>query len=345
MKKLFQFWPFLCLIGLGVTPLGAQTPILMTAGYRTPTPMVVAPGQVVNLYVSGTPTVLPATTPTIQATTVPLPATLGGFSVTMRQGTSSYAVPLFSVEQVANCTDADTATPQCTTTILTVQIPAEIGPVMALWDMSSQPPSDLSVDDNGTISAHFSVVPLVDNIHVLTTCDLQNQGQYSVIPSPCPAIVTHADGTMVSQLSPALGGETVVIYAYGLGLTVPVVESGNATPAVLSPVLEAPNFGTQFDFRQNAGPAIPSWTVGMVNGVKVANRAPAPPFAGLTPGQVGLYQINVTIPNPVPPVQPCPVLADCLGSFVGCFVQSNLTIDISGVSSFDGAAICVQPPL
>jgi hypothetical protein len=46
----------------------------------------------------------------------------------------------------------------------------------------------------------------------------------------------------------------------------------------------------------------------------------------------------------VPPVQPCPVLFDCLGSLVGCFIQSNLTIDISGYSSFDGAAICVQPP-
>jgi hypothetical protein len=343
MKRLFQFWPFFCLVGLGVTPLRAQTPILTAAGYSTPTPMVVAPGQVLKLYVSGTPTVLPGQSPTIQATTVPLPASLGGFSVTMRQGSSSYAVPLVSVAQLANCTDADTATPQCTTTILTVQIPVEITPVAGLYAASTQPPSDLSINDNGTISAHFAVVPLVDNIHVLTICDLpQNQGLYSLLPSPCQAIVTHADGTLVSNLSPAGGGETVVIYAYGLGQTEPLVESGNATPAV-APVAFTPNFGIQFDFRQNAGAAIPSWTVSTVNGMNVAHRAPAPQFAGLTPGQVGLYQINVTIPNPVPPVQPCPVLFDCAG-LIGCYIQSNLTVDISGYSSFDGAAICVQPP-
>lgn len=185
----------------------------------------------------------------------------------------------------------------------------------------------------------------MDNIHVLTICDTpQHQGQYPLLPSPCQAIVTHADGTLVEDISPAQGGETVVIYACGLGLTNPVVESGNATPAVLSVVLEAPNFGTQFDFRQNAGAAIPSWTANTVNGETVRVRAPAPQFAGLIPGQVGLYQINVTIPSPVPPVQPCPVFFDCLGPLVGCFIQSNLTIDISGVSSFDGAAICVQPP-
>ena len=345
MKRLFQFCPFLCLIGLGVTPLRAQTPILMTAGYSTPTPMVVAPGQVITLYVSGTPTVLPAQSHTIQATTVPLPAMLGGFSVTMRQGSNSYAVPLVSVEQLANCTDAGAPTPQCITTILTVQIPVEIAPAEGLNAASTQPPGDLSVDDNGTVSAHFSVVALVDNIHVLTICDLpQHQGQFPLLQSPCQAIVTHADGTLVRDTSPAQGGEAVVIYAYGLGVTKPVVESGSATPPSAPVVLEAPNFGTQFDFRQNAGAAIPSWTVNTANGVKVANRAPAPPFAGLTPGQVGLYQINVTIPNPVPPVQPCPVAFDCVGSLVGCFIQSNLTIDISGYSSFDGAAICVQPP-
>ncbi len=349
MKRLFQFWSFFCLTGLGLiglslTPLRAQTPILTGAGYGAPTPLVVAPGQIIKLYVSGTPTVLPAQTPAIQATTVPLPTMLGGFSVAMRQGSSSYAVPLFSVEQVANCTDAGAPTPQCITTILMVQIPVEITPVIYLAN-PSQSPSDLSVDDNGTVSAHFAVVPLADNIHVLTICDLpQNQGLSSLLPSPCPAIVTHANGTMVSQLSPALGGETVVIYAYGLGPTRPTVESGNATPAGLSPFFGS-GFGIQFDFRQNAGAAIPSWTVGMVNGVKVANRAPAPPFAGLTPGQVGLYQINVTIPNPVPPVLPCPTAFVGVGPLVGSFIQTNLTIDISGVSSFDGAAICVQPPV
>ena len=128
MKRLFQFCPFLRLIGLGVTPLRAQTPgILTTAGITSHFDANGRwPGQVVKLYVSGTPTVLPAQSPTMQATTVPLPIMLGGFSVTMRQGSSSYALPLVSVGQVANCTDAGAPTPQCITTVLTVQIPVEV---------------------------------------------------------------------------------------------------------------------------------------------------------------------------------------------------------------------------
>lgn len=195
----------------------------------------------------------------------------------MRQGSASYAVPMVSVEQVAGCTDAGTPTPQCTTTILTVQIPVGISPVAGLYAASTQPSSDLSVNDNGTVSAHFSVVPLIDNIHVLTICDLpQNQGVYPLLRSPCQAIVTHADGTLVRDTSPAQGGEAVVIYAYGLGVTRPVVESGSVTPASAPAVLNAPSFGVQFDFRQNAGAAIPSWTVSTVNGVKSASRPPPP---------------------------------------------------------------------
>jgi hypothetical protein len=44
---------------------------------------------------------------------------------------------------------------------------------------------------------------------------------------------------------------------------------------------------------------------------------------------------------------PAPTLATGTGAPTGnpaAMVQSNLTIDIGGVSSFDAAAICVQPP-
>lgn len=81
---------------------------------------------------------------------------------------------------------------------------------------------------------------------------------------------------------PAHPGETLVIYAIGFGQTQPAVASGDPAPAVepLARVVPTPTvfFGT-----------------GFTGGVPAA-----PIFVGLTPGFVGLYQINVTIPAFVP---------------------------------------------
>jgi len=54
-------------------------------------------------------------------------------------------------------------------------------------------------------------------------------------------------------------------------------------------------------------------------------------FVGLTPGSVGLYQVNFLVP-PVPSGTP-----PCSGS-----VRSNFTVSIGDARSFDGASICVN---
>jgi len=99
-------------------------------------------------------------------------------------------------------------------------------------------------------------------------------------------MVTHADGTLVTALSPAKPGEEVVIYAFGLGYTKPFVQTGAASPAAATgggnrkfrgPVQLLPNAAPSVPY---VGPGTSPWSV------------VDPVFAGLTPGQVGLYQIQ-----------------------------------------------------
>jgi uncharacterized protein (TIGR03437 family) len=86
------------------------------------------------------------------------------------------------------------------------------------------------------------------------------------------AIATHGDYSLITPESPARGGETVVIYATGLGKTLKNPATGEI-PVYLSEI---------------AGLA----TLKVSTGGTVV-------YAGLTPGSVGLYQINITLPaNP-----------------------------------------------
>lgn len=134
----------------------------------------------------------------------------------------------------------------------------------------------------------------------------------------------------------------MVIYAYGLGQTTPPVKTGNATPVPAPVLLNGHTVIVQFDFRPNAGPALP-YINPLIAATGQAPLIPGALFAGLTPGQVGLYQINVKIPDTVPSIPACTGTIASIGNITNT-VLSNLTIGIGGVSSFDGAAICVQPP-
>jgi uncharacterized protein (TIGR03437 family) len=85
-------------------------------------------------------------------------------------------------------------------------------------------------------------------------------------------IAQHSNGSLVSQMAPARAGEYLVVYLAGLGDTTVPVASGTASPS--NPL---------------AQPSVtPTLTI---------NGAPSPIlFAGLTPGLVGLYQMNFQVP-------------------------------------------------
>jgi len=98
---------------------------------------------------------------------------------------------------------------------------------------------------------------------------IQNSSDYS-IPMPAgsiPGVASH----------PASIGDTLIVYAIGLGPTTPAVGTGAAATSAANlnstPVV---NFG---DF---------------------VSVSATPLYAGLSPGSVGLYQVNVTIPAGVP---------------------------------------------
>jgi large repetitive protein len=98
-----------------------------------------------------------------------------------------------------------------------------------------------------------------------------------------PGMAAFVDGTVIAQhvldsyslvtaSHPAKPGEPLVIYLAGMGATNPAVTSGQPTPGQLVPA--------------NAQPTV------TLDGQHVDVG-----YAGLTPGGVGLYQINLTVPS------------------------------------------------
>jgi uncharacterized protein (TIGR03437 family) len=89
------------------------------------------------------------------------------------------------------------------------------------------------------------------------------------------AVAQHADGTLVSSSAPAKPGEVVVLYATGLGRTIPESASGHIASAAAT-ILDMPDLQL------------------------LLNNLPCPRasiyYAGVTPGFAGLYQINLRLP-------------------------------------------------
>ena len=298
------------------------TATIVGAGYSAPSPSIkAAPGQVLSLIVSGFEYRLQS--PVI-ATSLPLPATLAGFSVTVNQGgpQNSFVAPLFGVEQSPCVSPTGGSCPAIT--ILSVQIPFEVIPDC----LRCARPSIFGyvvVSDRGVDSTSMHLSVPGDNIHLVDPCDTTASLDRPRV-LPCGKLVLHTDGRPVEASRPARVGEELVMYALGLGQTQPLVPTGMATP---SPPPPFPNavFALHFDYTPNAPPS---------RNYRV--NAPLPVYVGLVPGFVGLYQINFVVP---------PITAgfsSCGSSIVPVpipVVTSSLTVTLDGPFSFDGVGICV----
>jgi len=314
---------FLSLV-LMAAPVFAQT--IVETSHRTPEVIKIAPGEVVPLIVTGLQTILPNWK--ARATDLPLPLTLGGMSVTLTQPPNSYSaqLPVLAIDQFNHCSFLLNPPPSCMVTAITVQIPFDIvvpNPLQ-LPQVADLPGTVLTVSENGKVSTAFVATPYPDRVHILQSCDIAGQ---TVGTGVCYPIVTHADGTLVMQNASGPGGalthtaarpgEILVMYAWGLGPVSPAVQAGSPSPVPASTVAAPVNL--RFEYGPNASPSMP-----------IAGAQPI--FAGLTPSEVGLYQINFAVPAPPAGTPNC-----------GAPVSSNLTVSVSASGqSFSGAAICVD---
>lgn len=308
----------------------AQQPVIGGAGYSFPVPLSVAPGQLITLFVQGVNTQLTAP---VRASTTPWPATLAGFSVTYTQG-SPQPAPILEVRPISTCLGIPPPAGSTCGRILavTAQLPFQM---LTLCPLCARPdiPASIAVTVNGVAAQSLSVQPLTDQVHILTACDVMisgSQPRISAVTSlPCPPMVTHADGKLVSATNPAKSGEELVAYAVGLGQTNPPLAAGQ--PAILAnPTVTA--FTIDFNYHPNALSTKPfplAWFL-----------SPAPVFSGATPGFVGLYQINFIVPPSPDNLVSCD--ATNMVPFANV-IQSNLTVSVGSPFSFDGAGICVQP--
>jgi uncharacterized protein (TIGR03437 family) len=130
-------------------------------------------------------------------------------------------------------------------------------------------PATVRVDRNGQRgnSIFVSIAASVPRFILL------NGGPYAIMTTP-DAVLTGIPA------HPVKGGDVVVIYTIGLGPTTPTVQTG--APAPGAPNLAVIN-GVQVCFRRNTPFSEP-----------ICNDAA---FAGLTPGFVGLYQVNANVPS------------------------------------------------
>ncbi len=197
------------------------------------------------------------------AGSTPLPVQLGGVKVLV----GGYEAPLISVS----------AGPEFDQ--INFQLPVEAGGLTY---------ADVVVANNGAYSdpEGVTIYPVVPAIFTLS-----QQGAGA-------AAALHPDFSLVSAARPAQAGETLQIYATGIGEVRPTARTG-APPSSLATVTAAVQ-------------------------ASMGGRPAEVTFAGLAPGFVGLYQVNVTVPA---------------GLAAG---DAPLVLSQGGIPSADGVTVAVR---
>ena len=322
----------------------APNPALIGSSYTLTQSFAVAPGQLVTMIVDlGVIGAIPSSGiyETVRAPAgADLPSSLAGVSGGYADVTTNPPSPqaYLEVRPYWGFSAPYNRDSRSQLAAITIQIPFE-AKCKGCGPLDEVGAGSVRFDLGGKHGSSVDVSTFPDQVHVLTTCDAFMMppatvptnpfslppGTYatvSVTGLPCPSVVAHGDGSLVSAQSPALPGEVVIAYAVGLGQTNPPLQTGKI---VTAPAPTQATFGLDFNYHPNALASKP------------LPSAPPPLYSGATPGFVGLYQVNFAVPSPPPGMPPC-VVPKTSGENV---VYSNLTVSVGGASSFDAARLCV----
>jgi hypothetical protein len=306
-----------------------SSPIIAAAGYSAPSPLQAAPGQVVTMFVRDVPRAVDGQLRSAKGSGLPLPNALGGISVAIVQASGTLHAPIFAVRQESECEAAGTDEASCLLTAIQIQIPYDLAADISLSPLKRVtygPLALVRIGVDGRSGRPFALQPLPDNAHLLTSCDASWDTSAG---KECQRSVYHADGTVADENAAARPGETVVVYAYGLGTTNANVVAGTAaTSAVpVTELLGSPRLvaALQKDFV-NASSSTPRTFADSRN---LGDVIPIV-FAGLMPGGVGVYQVNITLPQDLNSY-PC-----------GGDVHSNAVLNLSSLLGTESVALCVQ---
>jgi uncharacterized protein (TIGR03437 family) len=144
------------------------------------------------------------------------------------------------------------------------------GQLNVLVPYATTGPTATIVVNNGGTNSNTVTVPVAATAPGVYTLDQSGGGAGAIL---------HANYTLVNASSPATAGETVLIYLTGMGTVSPTL--GDGTAGVVTTLYNSA-IGT-------AG----------VN-VLIGGQPGTVTFNGLAPGFPGLYQLNVTLPSPLP---------------------------------------------
>ena len=270
--------------GLAALSLAQAQNEVVSAGYDIPAYPAFAPGQVITLFVRG----LKVVDAFAEGTSIP--TTLAGITVRVKTSIPNYPdrLPIFSVRSYGPLTHVTVQIPTEPTCVVTSNIPYEC---TTLAELGSPPGIVLTVEQDGSPGKDFPIIVTGVKPHILNACDTI----FGTIGGICNPFITHADGSLIGS-GCAYPGETIVIYAVGLGGINVRVKTGEVAPSS-PPARYVGDYFLTVSFRVNEAPSSPAPPVAWVP----VTQWFYPEYVGLVPGYVGLYQINFKVPAALPP--------------------------------------------